>query len=171
MLARFLRCFHNPATLCISVKFYYSCQEKMFFKLNELILENSCLNYDFYHLIALTLIKKLGPCSASPLTKSLFTWTVFPDKTIFFSHNNQSEQYFDLFFSPAEQALGSIGSKFLKVTLLKIIFPFCLFEDSKDNLSWPPRCFLILLEVFLLLSSTTFILYCFIQCPNLHLHL
>ena len=89
MLARFLRCFHNPATLCISVKFYYSCQEKMFFKLNELILENSCLNYDFYHLIALTLIKKLG----------------------------------------------SVGSKFLKVTLLKIIFPFCLFEDSKDNLS------------------------------------
>ena len=46
---------------------------------------------------------------ATPLTKSLFMWTVFPDRTIFFSHNNQPEQYFDLFFSPAEQAIGSIA--------------------------------------------------------------
>ena len=28
----------------------------------------------------------------------------FSDRTVFFSHNNQPEQYFDLFFSPAEQA-------------------------------------------------------------------
>ena len=42
---------------------------------------------------------------ASALTVVLFTRTVFPDRTIFFSHNNQPEQYFCLFFSPAEQAL------------------------------------------------------------------
>ena len=27
-----------------------------------------------------------------------------PDRTVFFSHTNQPEQYFSLFFSPAEQA-------------------------------------------------------------------
>ena len=30
--------------------------------------------------------------------------TVFSDRTLFFYHNNQPEQYFGLFFSPAEQA-------------------------------------------------------------------
>ena len=43
---------------------------------------------------------------ASPLTKSLFMWTVFSDRAIFFSHNNQLEQYFDLFLSPTELALS-----------------------------------------------------------------
>jgi hypothetical protein len=31
---------------------------------------------------------------------------VFLDRTVFFSHNHQPEQYFGLFFSPAEQALA-----------------------------------------------------------------
>ena len=31
------------------------------------------------------------------------SWTVFQDRTVFFSHDNQPEQYFGLFFSPAEQ--------------------------------------------------------------------
>ena len=31
-----------------------------------------------------------------------------PDRTVFFSHTNQPEQYFSLFFSPAEQAIRSI---------------------------------------------------------------
>jgi len=42
---------------------------------------------------------------ASPLMKSLFMLTVFSDRTVLFPHNNQSEQYFSLFFSPAEQPL------------------------------------------------------------------
>lgn len=61
MLAKFLRWFHNPAILCILVKFYCSCQEIVFFKLIEVTLEIvKCLIYYLYHLIALTLIKKLG---------------------------------------------------------------------------------------------------------------
>ena len=44
---------------------------------------------------------------ASALIMTLFMRTVFPDRTVFFSHNNQPEQYFGLFFSPAEQAHNS----------------------------------------------------------------
>ena len=41
---------------------------------------------------------------ASALTVALFTRTLFPDRTVFFPHNNQPKQYFGLFFSPTEQA-------------------------------------------------------------------
>jgi len=47
---------------------------------------------------------------SSALTMVLFMRTVFPDRTVFFPHINQPEQYFDLFFSTAEQAHSLLSS-------------------------------------------------------------
>ena len=61
---------------------------------------------------------------ASTLTDALFTCVVFPDRTVFFSHNNQSEQYFSLFFSPAEQpADGIMDLLILKPKVVLITAP------------------------------------------------
>ena len=91
------------------------------------------------------LVRLAGGGLVSPLMTSLFIYTVFSNRIVFFSRSNQPEQYFDLFFSPTEQDIQilepSTASSWSMYTDTTEYFPFKFYtERERDKcvagLSW-----------------------------------